>query len=623
MTKKMLINTIDEEESRMAIVEQGKLAEFNIQVSVREPTSGNVYKGIVQKVERGLHAAFVDYGGGRNGFLPLSDVGPEYFSRKESGEDQEKSSGKPVLNVGQELLVQVVREGKNRKGAMLTTYVSLPGRYLVLMPSKRSSGISRKIENETDRKRLKEIMGRIVQKEGMGFIVRTAGINRTKQELLRDYQILLRLWKDIKKKAEKTPAPAMVYQESDFAVRSLRDYYTSDVGEILVDNVDTYKKMRDYFKAVSPRNIKMIKQYREDTPIFDKYQIEDQLNAIYQERVGLKSGGSLIITPTEAMITIDVNSGRASNRKDVEQTAFRTNLEAAEEIAKQLRLRDLGGLIVIDFIDMRDPKHNTQVEKVFRNSLSVDRARIQLSKISRFGILELSRQKKQSTIQEISYKACPHCKGTGLMPSLEYIALNTYRRIKSEAVKRDYSTINVVLPYEVSDYLLNQKRSEISKVETLYDISIHVSGNPDMLWGESRFEVIKKEVAAEDSSKEASESIKQPELSDEGETESRITGGARSPSGPGTGPMKASAPAKKEEPQKKKRSYRRRKPKAAVSPDEKETKAGTDTAADKVEQEKSEAIPPKTDEIKAETRESEEIPEKRKKKTSFFDFFKT
>jgi len=597
MTKKMLINTIDEEESRMAIVEQGKLAEFNIQVAVREPTSGNIYKGIAQKVERGLHAVFVDYGGGRNGFLPLGDVGPEYFSQKESGEGPEKSSGKPVLNVGQELLVQVVREGKNRKGAMLTTYISLPGRYLVLMPSKRSSGISRKIENEADRKRLKEIMDGIVQKEGMGFIVRTAGINRTKQELLRDYQMLLRLWKDIKKKAEKTPAPAMVYQESDFAVRSLRDYYTSDVGEILVDNVDTYKKMRDYFKAVSPRNIKMIKQYREDTPIFDKYQIEDQLNAIYQERVGLKSGGYLIITPTEAMITIDVNSGRASNRKDVEQTAFRTNLEAAEEIAKQLRLRDLGGLIVIDFIDMRDSKHNTQVEKVFRNSLSVDRSRIQLSKISRFGILELSRQKKQSTIQEISYKACPHCKGTGLMPSLEYIALNTYRRIKSEAVKRDYSAINVTLPYEVSDYLLNQKRSEISKVETLYDISIHVSGNPDMLWGESRFEVIKKEVATEDLSKEASESVKQPEVSDEAETGSQ-----------------------KKEPQKKKRSYRKRKPKAAVSPDEKETKTSTDTPENKVEQEKIEAIPPKTDEIKTETSKPEEIPEKRKK--SFFDFFK-
>jgi len=617
MIKKMLINTIDEEESRMAILEQGKLAEFNIQMSVREPTSGNIYKGIVQKVERGLQAAFVDYGGGRNGFLPLSDVGPEYFSQKESGEDPEKSSGKPVLNVGQELLVQVVREGKNRKGAMLTTYISLPGRYLVLMPSKHSSGISRKIENEADRKRLKEIMGKIVQKEGMGFIVRTAGINRTKHELLRDYQILLRLWKDIKRKAEKTSAPAMIYQESDFAVRSLRDYYTSDVGEILVDDVDTYKKMRDYFKAVSPRNVKMIKQYREDTPIFDKYQIEEQINAIYRERVNLKSGGSLIITPTEAMITIDVNSGRASNRKDVEQTAFRTNLEAAEEIAKQLRLRDLGGLIVIDFIDMRDPKHNTQVEKVFRNSLSVDRARIQLSKISKFGILELSRQKKQSTIQEISYNACPHCKGTGLRPSLEYLALNTYRRIKSEAVKGDYSAINVILPYEVSDYLLNQKRSEMSKVETLYNISIHVSGSPGMLWGESRFEVTKKEVVAEDLSKEASESIKQPEVSDEGETKAQKTGRGSSPNGSDTGLMKA-----KGEPQKKKRSYRRRKPKAAVSPDVKETKTGTDTPANEVDQEKVETIPPKTDEIGAKTRESEEIPEKRKKKISFFDFFK-
>jgi ribonuclease E len=498
MARKILINTIDEEESRMAIIEDGKLVEFNIQMSVKEPTTGNIYKGIVQRVERGLQAAFVEYGGNRNGFLPMNDVSPEYFVRAEEGESTGKPEGKPSLKVGQELLVQVVREQKNNKGAMLTTYLSLPGRYIVLMPGKRSSGISRKIENEADRKRLRDMMDTIVHKEGMGFIVRTAGMNRTKQELLRDFQILLRLWKDIKQKAEKTSAPALIYQESDFAVRSLRDYYTSDVDEILVDSVDTYRKMRTYFKAVSPRNVKMIKQYKEDTPIFNKYNLEDQIDAVYRERVNLKSGSYLIITPTEAMITIDVNSGRATNRKDVEETAFRTNLAAAEEIARQLRLRDLGGLIVIDFIDMRDRKHNAQVEKVFKKSLKVDRLRIQLSKISKFGILELSRQKKQSTIQEISYTTCPHCKGTGMRPSMEYIALNTFRKIKSEAVKGYYSAINVSLPYEVSDYLLNQKRSEMSKMETLYNISIHVSGNRDMLWGECTIEMTKRAVKAEE-----------------------------------------------------------------------------------------------------------------------------
>jgi ribonuclease E len=250
MARKILINTIDEEESRMAIIEDGKLVEFNIQMSVKEPTTGNIYKGIVQRVERGLQAAFVEYGGNRNGFLPLSDVRPEYFVRAEEGENAGKPEGKPTLKVGQELLVQVVREQKDNKGAMLTTYLSLPGRYIVLMPGKRSSGISRKIENEEDRKRLRDMMDTIVHKEGMGFIVRTAGMNRTKQELLRDFQILLRLWKDIKQKAEKTSAPALIYQESDFAVRSLRDYYTSDVDEILVDSFDTYRKMRTYFKAV-------------------------------------------------------------------------------------------------------------------------------------------------------------------------------------------------------------------------------------------------------------------------------------------------------------------------------------------------------------------------------------
>jgi len=361
------------------------------------------------------------------------------------------------------------------------------------MPNRKSAGISRKIEDEADRKRLKTMMDEITEKEGFGFIVRTAGTQRTKQEILRDYQMLIRLWKDIMKKAEKIAAPALVYRESDFAVRSLRDYYSSDIEEILVDHADTYRNMRAYFKAVSPRNVKVIKHYKEEIPLFEKFAIEGQIEEVYRERVFLKSGGHLFIKPTEAMITIDVNSGKGTSRKDVEDTAYRTNLEAAEEIARQLRLRDLGGLVVIDFIDMEERKHVAQVEKTFKNALSIDRSRIQLAKISKFGILELTRQKKQSTIQEISYVECPHCKGTGIRPSLESLALRIYRKIKGEAVSGTCNTIRVLLPPDVSDYLLNQKRSEIAKLETLYKTGIQIRGSYNVPWGEFELEIVRKE----------------------------------------------------------------------------------------------------------------------------------
>ena len=376
---------------------------------------------------------------------------------------------------------------------MLTTYVSLPGRYLVLMPKKQTLGVSRKIEDDEDRKRLKEFTDQISKEDNVGLIVRTAGLYRKKQELSRDYQHLSRLWKQVLKKAEDTPAPALIYQESDFGVRSLRDYFTPDIQEVMVDDVETFRKVRDYCKTVAPRNVKMIKLHKEKTPLFDRYNLEEQIDKVYRERVDLKSGGYIIINPTEAMITIDVNSGRASNKRDVEETAFKTNLEAADEIARQLRLRDLGGLIVIDFIDMKERKHNQEVEKAFKTALSLDRSRIQMSKISKFGIIELSRQKKQSTIQEISYVLCPFCKGSGMQPSIEYTALNALRRIKSEIAKGDLDEARIVLPIEVSEYLLNYKRSELAKLEDTYDAEVHISGRPHMPWSESKFEFIKKE----------------------------------------------------------------------------------------------------------------------------------
>jgi ribonuclease E len=481
MKQEMLINAVHLEQKRMAILEDGKLIEFDIQMSFKQPITGNIYQGVVQKVERGLQAAFVNYGGKKDGFLPLRDVSPDNFPEA-NGREGNHEAGRHTLKVGQEILVQVLREVSGQKGALLTAYISLPGRYLVLLPNKESSGVSRKIEDEVDRKRLKEIVEQIKKEEGLGFIVRTAGMSRTKQELTRDYQHLLRLWQEIQKKTKSVSAPALIYQESDFGVRTLRDYFIPEITEIWVDDPETFKKMRAYCKAIAPRNLKMIQLYKEKTSIFDKFQLEDQIRSIYQDRVNLKSGGYLVIKPTEAMITIDVNSGRASNKRNVEETAFRTNIEAAEEIARQLRLRDLGGLIVIDYIDMMDRKNNAEVERTFKKALSLDRARIQLAKISKFGIMELSRQKKHSTIQEISYMPCPFCHGSGIRPSLEYAALSAFRKMESQAVKGTSSSLTVSLPHEVAHYLLNQKRSEICKLETDYEMDIHIVTVTDMAW---------------------------------------------------------------------------------------------------------------------------------------------
>lgn len=494
MKHTMLVNAVHKEQMRMATVsEKGKLIEFNIQMTVREPITGNIYIGKVLKVERGLQAAFVDYGGNKDGFLPLKDTSPEYFTPPENGQ----AGGKPVLKAGKEIIVQAVRDASGNKGALLTSYISLPGRYLVLLPNKPGGGISRKIESDEDRKKIKNLMEQIKIPEDMGFIVRTAGINRTKQEILRDYQLQMRLWKEIYKKASSSSAPLLVYQETDFGVRSLRDYLTPEIDEILVDDYDTFRKMRAYLRAVAPRHLKILKDYKEKVPLFEKFQLEEQIRVIYQERVDLKSGGYIIINPTEAMITIDVNSGRASSKRNIEETAFKTNIEACEEIARQLRLRDLGGLIVIDFIDMADKKHVAEVEKSFKKALSVDRARIQLARISKFGMLELSRQKKQSTIQEISYTTCPYCKGSGLRPSLEYAALGAFRRIESEAVKGIYSELRIILPHEIAGYILNHKRSKLLNLESTFGLTLHISGSTEMPWDKLDIQQTIKEQAQE------------------------------------------------------------------------------------------------------------------------------
>jgi ribonuclease E len=504
----MLVNAVHKEQMRMATVnEKGILVDFNIEMPTKEPITGNIFKCKVLKVERGLQAAFVDYGGNKDGFLPLKDVSPDYLTEPENGQ----SHGKPVLKAGQEIIVQAVREAVGNKGALLTSYISLPGRYLVLLPNKPGSGISRKVEDEEERQKIKNIMKQIKIPEDMGFIVRTAGFNRTKQEIARDYQHQVRLWKEINKKAKSIKKPSMIYQETDFGVRSVRDYLTSEIDEIMVDDLETFRKIRAYLRAIAPRNIRMLKHYKEKTPLFDSFRLEEQIRIIYQERVDLKSGGHIVINPTEAMITIDVNSGRGSNKKNIEETAFKTNTEASEEIGRQLRLRDLGGLIAIDFIDMMDKKHIAEVEKSFKKALSIDKARIQLSRISKFGILELSRQKKQSTIQEISYTRCPYCKGSGLRPSLEYAALGAFRKIESEAVKGIYSELKINLPYEIANYILNRKRSELLTLELAFDVALHVSGSADVQWDSVEIQQTIKEKTSEIQEPDEETSVKTEE----------------------------------------------------------------------------------------------------------------
>lgn len=515
MKKKMLINVADEEESRVAIVEDGTLEEFTIEVSSREQIKGNVYNGVVVKVEPSLQAAFVDYGGKRHGFLPMGEIHESWHSDDTRNGDREKRPRiQDVLKRNQKVLVQVSKEEMGNKGASLSTYISLPGRYLVLMPASGSTGgISRKIEDEEERQKLKDVIAQLNPPSDMGIIVRTAGLNRNKTELQRDFTYLQRLWASIHEKSEQSPAPALIYQEHDLVLRSIRDYFTPDIQEVLVDHREVYRRARDFFQAVMPRYQGRVKLYRERKPLFAKYQLEEQIEAIYTHKVELKSGGSIVIDPTEALVAIDVNSGRATKEKDIEETAFKTNLEAAQEVARQLRLRDLGGLIVVDFIDMRTLKHIQEVEKSLRQAVKRDKARTQLSRISQFGILELSRQRLKPTILEGNYLKCPHCEGSGLIKSAISLALLVLRRIRTEAARENLASVHAVLPTETADYLLNQKRRELSRLEEDYRMTINVSGNPAAHQNDYELEFKRREtvteapgVTAEKGSRESRES---------------------------------------------------------------------------------------------------------------------
>jgi len=482
MSIKILINAVDSEECRIATVRSSKLDAFHIESSAREITRGNIYKGIVSRVEPSLQAAFVEYGAGRHGFLQKQEIHSDYFQDTPSGD----RSIENIIKRGQELLVQVTKDPIDKKGAMLTTYISLPGRFVVLMPGSKNVGISRKVEDEENRKRLKEIVEKLQIPEEFGMIVRTAGADCTKTILSKDLRYLLRLWKNIKNQGIKEKAPVLLYKDRSLSVRSIRDYFTEEVNEILIDDEAVYNEVRDFVNIISPKHAKIVKLYKGVKPIFTKHHLEDQIASIFESRVQLKSGGSIVIAPTEALVAIDVNSGKATHKKSVEETAYMTNLEAVEEIARQLRLRDLGGLIVLDLIDMKNPKHKSEIEKAMKTHLKADKARTKVGNISRFGLMEMSRQRIRPSIEYGSFEMCGYCKGKGVTPSTETLALGFLRKLRLETLQEEVTAVKGIVPVQVADYLLNRKRRELLDLEERRGLRIKVEGDGAMIPGESR-----------------------------------------------------------------------------------------------------------------------------------------
>ncbi|MEA5446876.1 ribonuclease E, partial [Gammaproteobacteria bacterium AB-CW1] len=462
--KRMLINATQPEELRVAMVDGQRLYDLDIEVLAREQKKANVYKGRITRVEPSLEAAFVDFGAQRHGFLPLKEISRSYF--KEGAADSPgRVNIKDAVVEGQEVVVQVDKEERGNKGAALTTFISLAGRFLVLMPNNpRAGGVSRRIEGE-DRTQVREAMRNLNIPNGMGVIVRTAGVGRTTEELQWDLDYLLQVWTALEQAAGERKAPFLIYQESNVIIRCIRDYLRTDVGEILVDSQEIYKQAHDFMSQVMPHNLGKLKFYDDEVPLFTRYQIESQIESAFTREVRLPSGGSVVLDHTEALTAIDINSARATKGGDIEETALNTNLEAADEIARQLRIRDLGGLVVIDFIDMGPMKHQKEVENRLREALKMDRARVQVSRISRFGLLEMSRQRLQPSLGESSQEICPRCKGDGRIRSVDSLALSILRILEEEAMKENTARVVAQLPVEVGTFLLNEKRDRIAEVE--------------------------------------------------------------------------------------------------------------------------------------------------------------
>jgi ribonuclease E len=482
----MLFNATQQEELRVAIVDGQKLVDLDIESASREQRKSNIYKGIITRIEPSLEAAFVDYGEERHGFLPFKEVARSYFL---SDVDVGKARIQDALKEGQELIVQVEKDERGTKGAALTTFISLAGRYLVLMPNNpRGGGVSRRVEGE-DRNELRDTLDQLTLPDGMSVIARTAAIGRSAEELNWDLNYLMQLWRAIESAAaDRTPGPDgryvakpfLIYLESSLVIRAIRDYFQPDIGEILIDTDEIYEQACTFMQIVMPGNVGKVKLYRDDVPLFSRFQIEHQIEMAYARHVNLPSGGAVVIDHTEALVAIDVNSARATKGHDIEETALRTNLEAADEVARQLRLRDLGGLIVVDFIDMESQRNQREVENRFREALRFDRARVQIGKISRFGLMELSRQRLQPSLEETAHINCPRCSGTGFIRGTESTALHVLRILQEEAMKENTGAVHAQVPVDVASFLLNEKRSEIQKLEGRLKVNIVLVPNPHL-----------------------------------------------------------------------------------------------------------------------------------------------
>jgi len=543
-TKRMLIDAAHPEETRVVVLDGNRLEDYDVEVASRRQLKGNIYLAKVTRVEPSLQAAFVDYGGNRHGFLAFDEIHPDYYQipvadrealvaehnaaehadeaaangadedssvETVGGDDEEievrRTRPSPrhykiqeVIKRRQILLVQVVKEERGNKGAALTTYLSLAGRYCVLMPNTaRGGGISRKITHGADRKRLKTIVGALDLPEGMAVIVRTAGAERSKAEIKRDYEYLLRMWDRVRELTLESMAPTLVYEEGDLIKRSIRDLYGRDIEEIIVDGDAAYRTAKDFMKLLIPSHAKRVRLYEEhDLPLFQRYRVEGQLDAMHQSVVQLESGGYIVINPTEALVAIDVNSGRATRERNIEETALRTNLEAADEVARQLRLRDLAGLIVIDFIDMEVSRNQSQVERRLKEAMKNERARVQLGRISPFGLLELSRQRLRPSLLETSFETCPHCAGAGLRRTIESTALSMLRRIEEEGIGGKSSEIAVHMPTEVALYLLNIKRRTLGEIENRHGFAVAIVADDSLIPPDCRIDRVKAERTDED-----------------------------------------------------------------------------------------------------------------------------
>src|SRR6188472_2690718 len=476
--KRMLVNATQQEELRVALVDGQKLFDLSIEIPSKEQKKANIYKGRISRIEPSLEACFVDYGAERHGFLPLKEISKDYFRQKSDGG---RTNMRDLLSEGQEVIVQVEKEERGNKGAALTTFISLAGRFLVLMPNNpRAGGVSRRIEGE-DRDQMRQVMDELVIPDSMGAIVRTAGVGRAAAELQWDLDNLKSQWEQIDAATKDRPAPYLVYRESDAVTRSLRDYLADDIGEVLVDDDATFATAQEYMtRFMPPEAQKRLKRYTDDVPLFTRFQIENQIESAYAHKVELPSGGSIVVDYTEALVSIDINSARATRGGDIETTATNTNLEAADEIARQLRIRDIGGLIVIDFIDMEEGKNQRAVEDRLREAMKMDRARIQIGRLSRFGLLEMSRQRLRPSLGESSHIACPRCSGIGNIRSVESMALAILRLAGEDARKERTSRLIIDVPVNVGTYLMNEKRAALRAIEEKCGIELILVPNPNI-----------------------------------------------------------------------------------------------------------------------------------------------